>query len=597
MMDVGCRIQAMQIDRADCREAFHPPAAGPVPLPSAAGPREAQGREHWRNAQVPNKKAPLAGGASGGVPTLQGQRQWRPVSSFNDRGDGRAYQELTDFEAFRACNTASSAGRVHPSGAAAVGKTAREVASIQRFFRPTAGPAILRCVKSLSERGSSFVGPKVMRKKEVVDAPPKVPAKTTTATATFTAPQPPPYGTGVFAKPTPEIDSQRRQLKRIEDIVRSTTASVDVKTAAVALEATAISSPSTLHTPLMALELAATAAHPSKVPPSDGAKWFRQRLQEKHGDLFTLDELTAMWVRTVTRQLHCQPDQDKVANHPLVKCYHRALAVDWLFSAGADFQADRETVQTAINYLDRFTAIDTDGRLLDGVLGNYQTVAAVFLWMAYKLVQEDEDTDESRKKRVAVCPEVFEYQNGQQPLAAGVWPASRKLFVALERRLITLLQGRLQAPTPHSFLCFLLQLLVEHTLAFNPTAATGGEIDTITDIPRFQRMTAVIDSMLTDGSALHYLPSDLAISVAAVALGQKYWPLIEAATLCPIARLGNCLVNVSHYYICWVETALATLYPQIGTNLTDLQRERAYNVQRWSSAFLSANFNPKLLAS
>ncbi|KAI2494380.1 cyclin-like protein [Fragilaria crotonensis] len=164
----------------------------------------------------------------------------------------------------------------------------------------------------------------------------------------------------------------------------------------------------------------------------------------------------------------------------------RSRMVDWCFQVVNFCKYERETVEIAMSSLDRFLGTAQGNDALND-RKTFQLAAMTCLYTAIK-VHEPE----------AIDPQMM------SGLSRGVY--SPKQFEAMELKIMSALQWRVNAPTSMSFVRFFMALLPD-------AAIMGDELDAISEFAKFQTEVAVGENSLVGVSA-----STIALAAIANAL-------------------------------------------------------------------------------
>jgi len=129
----------------------------------------------------------------------------------------------------------------------------------------------------------------------------------------------------------------------------------------------------------------------------------------------------------------------------------RRKICEWAFEVVDHFAFDREVVSIALNYLDRVVAIKTKSSNTATSRRQFQLVAVTSLYLAIKLHGEvDTPGGQRRKLKIHAFVE----------LSRGLFQVDT--LEQMEREILTLLNWRVNPPTPARIVATLLKLLPDH---------------------------------------------------------------------------------------------------------------------------------------
>jgi len=198
----------------------------------------------------------------------------------------------------------------------------------------------------------------------------------------------------------------------------------------------------------------------------------------------------------------------------------RAILLDWMMSVAEELRLHRETVHSAINYIDRFLSVVPNMAFI-----RFQLLGSTALHIASKL--EDRDTL-SLNKLILLCDNAF----------------SLELFLVMERLLIQKLEWYLLPPTCYNWLkLYFLKFLKRECLISSENLYFPKE--------NFSIMMQQIDWFLLDASSLRFTPSMISASVFYMHYCGE-GKLIEQITNYTQSDLSDC-INHMEKYQCIVE--------------------------------------------
>ena len=187
---------------------------------------------------------------------------------------------------------------------------------------------------------------------------------------------------------------------------------------------------------------------------------------------------------------------------PLTVAWRRRIC-EWIFEIVDHFSFDRDVVSIALNYIDRSASLvcESSGKAISR--NEFQLLSTSCLYLALKLHGES-DTTEGFRLKIRI--------SSFEALSSGAF--TEEVIEATEQRLCSMLDWRLNQPTPSQFLGYFVRLLPVCSFGTGREEAFQDFAHQVYDIAKYHTELACFDLPLV----IHVRPSSIAYAALLCAL-------------------------------------------------------------------------------